>query len=58
MYGHWAIYILYAVYMFRLKFPLTIHFRLFSDRIYPFSYYSLSRYRFRSYYLTPTPISV
>jgi hypothetical protein len=33
----------------RLKFPLTVRFRLFFDRIYPFSYYRLSRSRlFRS----------
>jgi len=38
----------YAVYMFRFKFSLTARFRLFFDRIYPFSYYRLSRYRFRS----------
>ena len=38
----------YAAYMFRLKFSLTIHFRLFSDRIYPFLYFRLSRYRFCS----------
>ena len=38
----------YAAYMFRFKFSLTARFRLFFDRIYPFSYYRLSRYRFRS----------
>jgi hypothetical protein len=32
--------------MFPLKFPLTVHFHLFSDRIYQFSYYRLSRYHF------------
>jgi hypothetical protein len=31
---------------FWLKFPLTVRFRLFSYRIYPFSYYYLFRYRF------------
>jgi hypothetical protein len=30
----------------RLNFPLTIRFRLFFNRIYPFSYYRLPRYRF------------
>ena len=29
-------------------FPFTVRFRLFSDRIYPFSYYRLSCNRFRS----------
>jgi len=37
----------YAAYMFRFKFSLTARFRLFFDRIYPFLYYRLSRYRFR-----------
>jgi hypothetical protein len=45
---HWVVYILYAAYMFRLKFSLTVRFRLFSDHIYPFPYYRLSRYRFPS----------
>jgi hypothetical protein len=35
MCGHWVVYILYAAYMFRLKFSLTVRFRLFSDRILP-----------------------
>ena len=32
----------------RLKFLLNVCFRLFFDCIYLFSYYRLSRYRFRS----------
>ena len=32
----------------QLKFSLTVHFRLFFDRIYLFSYCHLSQYRFHS----------